>query len=232
MPPGGRARRRERSRPPEAVLFDMDGTLIDSEPLWFAAEGAILAEYGFELGPEHLAHVLGKPNEVAVGHLLAVSGVPLTAAGLNARIEAAMAETLARGVELIAGAKELLTELADAGVPVALVSASSRRIIEACLGSLGGDRFHVTVSGDDVERGKPHPEPYLRAAALLGADPARCAVIEDSPTGVRSGAAAGCRVVAVPQALPVDPHPLVTVVTSLTGISLGFLGALFEPSLG
>ena len=145
--------------PPEAVLFDMDGTLIDSEPIWFDTEVAILAEYGYVLGPEHWVNVLGQPNEIAVAYLLEVSGVPLTPEQLNDRIERAMAERLSRGIELVAGAKELFSELEAAGIPAALVTASSRRIVDACLGSLGADRFRLTVSGDDVVHGKPHPEP-------------------------------------------------------------------------
>ncbi len=213
--------------PPEAVLFDMDGTLIDSEPIWFETEIAILAEYGYELGREHWVNVLGQPNDVAVHYLLEVSGVPLSPRQLNRRIENAMAERLGAGVELVAGAKELFTELDAAGIPAALVTASSRKIVDAAIGSIGADRFRLTVSGDDVRFGKPHPEPYLTAAGRLGVDPARCAVIEDSPNGSRSGAAAGCRVVAIPHAAAVDEHPLITVVGALTEVDLGFLRGLF-----
>jgi len=218
--------------PPEAVLFDMDGTLIDSEPIWFDTEVAILADHGYVLGREHWVHVLGQPNEVAVRYLLDVSGVPLTPRQLNERIEAAMAERLGAGIELIAGAKELFIELEAAGIPAALVSASSRRVVEACLGSIGADHFRLTVSGDDVEHGKPHPEPYLTAARLLGVDPARCAVIEDSPNGSRSGAAAGCQVLAIAHAAPIDPHPLVSVADSLAGVTVATLRGLFAPADG
>jgi HAD superfamily hydrolase (TIGR01509 family) len=213
--------------PPEAVLFDMDGTLIDSEPIWFDTEIAILAEYGFTLGREHWARVLGQPNEVAVGYLLEVSGIPLTPRQLNERIEDAMAARMGQGIELMAGAKELFTELDAAGIPAALVTASSRRIVEASLGSIGAHRFQFTVSGDDVTHGKPHPEPYLTAARLLGVDPTRCAVIEDSPNGSRSGAAAGCRVLAIPHAAPIAAHPLITVADSLADVSLATLRGLF-----
>ncbi len=216
--------------PPEAVLFDMDGTLIDSEPIWFDTEIAILAEHGYTLGPEHWARVLGQPNEVAVRYLLDVSGISLTPEQLNARIEDAMARRLSQGIELIAGAKELFTELDAAGIPAALVTASSRRIVDASIGSIGAHRFQFTVSGDDVVHGKPHPEPYLTAARLLGVDPTRCAVIEDSPNGSRSGAAAGCRVLAIPHAAPIAAHPLITVAGSLADVSLATLRGLFVPA--
>jgi HAD superfamily hydrolase (TIGR01509 family) len=212
---------------PDAVLFDMDGTLIDSEPIWFDTEVAILAEFGYKLGREHWVRVLGQPNDVAVAYLLQVSGIPLTPEQLNARIEDAMAARLGQGMDLIPGAKQLLTELDTSGVPTALVSASSRRIVDACLASIGPDHFRFTVSGDDVTLGKPNPEPYFKAARLLGVDPARCVVIEDSPNGTASGAAAGCRVVAIPQAAAIPPHPLVTKMESIAAVSLDTLRALF-----
>jgi HAD superfamily hydrolase (TIGR01509 family) len=212
------------------VFFDMDGTLVDSEPLWFETEVGIVAEYGFELGREHWVNVLGQPNDVAVAYLLQVSGAPLTPAELNRRIEAAMEAALGRGVEPVPGAKQLLNDLNAAGIPLALVSASSRRIVDACLASIGADHFAFTVSGDDVTHGKPHPEPYLSAARHFGVAPERCAVVEDSPNGAASGAAAGCRVVAVPQreAL-IGPHPLITVAGSLAEVTLESLRALFVP---
>jgi HAD superfamily hydrolase (TIGR01509 family) len=209
------------------VLFDMDGTLIDSEPIWFDTEVAILAEYGYELGRDHWVRVLGQPNDVAVAYLLKISAAPLTPAQLNRRIEEAMAQRLGQGMELMPGAKELLTELDKAGIPTALVSASSRRIVDACLASIGPDHFRFTVSGDDVTRGKPHPEPYLRAAQLLGAQPRHCVVVEDSPNGSASGAAAGCRVVAIPHAATIPPHPLITMAESMAGVTLDTLRALF-----
>jgi len=212
---------------PTAVLFDMDGTLIDSEPVWFDTEVRLLAEHGFDLGREHWQRVLGQPNEVACGYLIEVSGIPLTWRELSERIETAMVEQLSQGVELLPGAKELLVELQAAGVPTALVSASSRRIVDACLGAIGADFFRHTVSGDDVERTKPDPEPYLRAAELLGVDPAGCVVVEDSPIGTASGAAAGCRVLSVPHAaVEIPEHPRVTRAASLDGVDLAYLAAL------
>ena len=212
---------------PTAVLFDMDGTLIDSEPVWFETEARLLAEYGFELGPEHWQHVLGQPTEVSSRYLLGVSGIELSWQELSEKIEIAMVEQLSQGLELLPGAKELLVELQAAGVPTALVSASSRRIVDACIGAIGADFFRHTVSGDDVARTKPDPQPYLLAAELLGVDPVRCVVIEDSPIGTASGAAAGCRVLSVPHATVELPDlPRVTKVASLDGVNLAFLSAL------
>jgi HAD superfamily hydrolase (TIGR01509 family) len=212
---------------PAAVLFDMDGTLIDSEPVWFETEVALLAELGYELGPEHWPHVLGQPNEVACKYLLGISNLPLAWEELSSRIEAAMVPILSQTVELLPGAKELLVELAAAGVPTALVSASPRSIVDACLGGIGADFFRHTVSGNDVARSKPDPEPYLLAARLLGVPPEECVVIEDSPIGTAAGVAAGCRVLSVPHAATVIPHhPRVTRAATLEGIDLPFLSAL------
>ena len=212
---------------PTAVLFDMDGTLIDSEPVWFETDVRVLAEYGFELGPEHWHRVLGQPSEVSSKYLLGVSGIPLAWQELVERIETGVVEAMSEGLELLPGAKELLVELQAAGVPTALVSASSRRIVDACIGAIGADFFRHTVSGDDVTRPKPDPQPYLRAAELLGVDPAGCVVIEDSPIGTASGAAAGCRVLAVPhETVQVPDLPRVTKATSLEGVDLAYLGAL------
>ncbi|MBR7833685.1 HAD family phosphatase [Actinospica durhamensis] len=212
---------------PTAVLFDMDGTLIDSEPIWFDTEVALLAELGYELGPEHWPHVLGQPNEVACKYLLEVSALPLTWQELSDRIERAMVPILAQGVELMPGAKELLVELEAAGVPTALVSASPRSIVDACLGGIGAAFFRHTVSSDDVVRSKPDPEPYLLAARLLGVSAEECVVIEDSPIGTAAGAAAGCRVLSVPHAETlIAQHPKVTRVATLEGVDLAFLSAL------
>jgi HAD superfamily hydrolase (TIGR01509 family) len=214
--------------PPSAVFFDMDGLLIDSEPTWFQAEQDMLAAHGFTLGPEHYPHVLGKPIEVSTAYLLEVTGHPVTPAEFADGIESAMIERLRDGVPMMPGAKDLLVELEAAGIPLALVSASSRQIVDACLPLIGRDHFRFTVSGDDVEHSKPNPDPYLRAAALLGVDPAHCVVLEDSPTGTLAGHAAGCRVIAVPHAAEVPARERVTIVDSLRRVNLAFLRGLFE----
>ncbi|NUU25422.1 MAG: HAD family hydrolase, partial [Streptomycetaceae bacterium] len=113
-----------------------------------------------------------------------------------------------------------------AGVPLALVTASYRAIVDAVLPSLGAHHFSVTVAGDEVERSKPHPDPYLAAATGLGVDPARCIVLEDSPTGVAAGEAAGCVVIAIPSMTDIPAGPRRTVIPSLDGIDLPFLHRL------
>jgi HAD superfamily hydrolase (TIGR01509 family) len=141
---------------------------------------------------------------------------------LNGRFE----ELLDRGVPLMPGATRLLAELVAHEVPTALVSASHRRIIDRVLQSIGHEHFALTLAGDEVARTKPHPDPYLLATAKLGADPARCAAVEDTVTGVASAEAAGCRVVAVPSVVPIEPALGRTVVRSLEEVDLPFLRAV------
>lgn len=206
-----------------AVLLDMDGTLVDTEGIWWAAESAVFAELGHVLDDSHREVVIGGPMSRSVGHLMAVTGTTATLAELMPAINVRFEQLIATGAPLMPGARRLLTELAAHGVPTALVSASHRRTIDVMLRTLGAENFAFTVAGDEVARTKPHPDPYLTAAARLGADPAACVVVEDTLTGVASAEAAGCRVVAVPSLVPIPAAPGRTVVRSLEELSVPFL---------
>lgn len=226
-PPHQRRPRSERSRLIElditslgAVLFDMDGTLVDTEPLWYEAEVRLVADHGGELGPGHAEQLLGKPIEYSASYLREVTGLDVDAATLSDRLNVRMVKLLSEGVEWRPGAEELLGALVAAGVRCGLVSASHRMIIDAVLTRLAEDRFEITVAHDDVTSTKPDPEPYLLAARHLGVDPADCLVFEDSPTGAASAVAAGCRVVVVPGSVPVGTGPRHTVIDSLADVRL------------
>src|SRR5262249_5930102 len=154
----------------QAVLFDMDGLLVDSEPLWFVIEREVAERLGIPWGEADQEALIGGSLERTVSYILAKAGGPVTAGrGGGARwVGEGMARlVLARGLPLQPGAARLLAALDAAGVPCALVTASSRAIMDAVLKATGLG-FGVTVCGEDVQRGKPDPEPYLRAAALLG----------------------------------------------------------------
>jgi HAD superfamily hydrolase (TIGR01509 family) len=210
----------------QAVLLDMDGTLVDTEGFWWDAEVEVFAEMGHYLDEAHREVVVGGPMTRSLGHLISVTGTNATLAELSALINRRFTELIGRGVPLMPGARRLLTELGAHGVPTALVSASHRHIIDSVLRSLGPENFALSIAGDEVVRTKPHPEPYLVAAARLGADPARCVVIEDTPTGVTAAEAAGCRVVAVPSIAPIESVPGRSVVRSLEHVDLTFLRSL------
>ncbi|MFC4032228.1 HAD family hydrolase [Streptomyces polygonati] len=211
---------------PRAVLLDLDGTLVDTEGIWWAAEAEVFADLGHVLDEVHRDVVVGGPMARSVGHLMEVTGTTATLAELTVAINTRFEKLIVRGAPLMPGARRLLTELSAYGVPTALVSASHRRTIDAMLRSLGREHFDFTLAGDEVARTKPHPDPYLTAAARLGVDPAHCVVIEDTLTGVASAEAAGCLVVAVPSLVPIEPAAGRTVVASLEELSVPFLRSL------
>jgi HAD superfamily hydrolase (TIGR01509 family) len=210
---------------PQAVLFDMDGLLVDSEPLWFEVETEVMARLGGEWTREDQEHLLGSSLENSVRYFLERAAMSATTeqiaewmiGGMTARVRD-------RGITVMPGAAALVAEVAAAGVRYALVSSSQRRFVDAVL-SRTGLRFPVVVCGNDVSRGKPDPEPYLLAARRLGVEPSRCIVLEDSITGVTAAEAAGCFVVAVPTLAPIEPRPGRLVVDSLRDLDLAWLRA-------
>jgi HAD superfamily hydrolase (TIGR01509 family) len=204
----------------QAVLWDMDGTLVDSEKVWAEVQLRVLPELGGTWTDEDSLGLIGSDLRDAVQVWLAAlpPGV-ITADELAERIFGEVIESLRREVDFQPGALELLRALRKADVPCAMVSASYRVMIDAVLGHLTDDPFDVIVAGDEVINGKPHPEPYLTAAAKLGVDPAQCVVIEDSLTGTESGTAAGAYVVAVPHWVPIPDAPRRLVVSSLEAVT-------------
>jgi HAD superfamily hydrolase (TIGR01509 family) len=212
---------------PAAVLFDMDGTLIDSEPLWLASEHDVMAALGGSWSDADQAFCLGGPLERVVDYMIERAGSDRPAADVMAMLLDIMERRLREApLAWRPGAHALLSECLRLGVPTALVSASWARLIRAVESrideAVGGSAFAVVVAGDDVENTKPHPEPYLAAARTLGHAPDDCLALEDSRTGVTSAVAAGCRVVAIPHLGELDlPGP--SVITTLEGESLASL---------
>ncbi len=173
---------------------------------------------------------MGTRLDVAVPTILRYFGAaagPAEVAETSAWLLDRMVQLFASTSALMPGAGELLAALAAEGVPMALVSSSYRVLVDAVLAQ-GVGPFALTLAGDEVVHGKPHPEPYLTAAARLGVDPARCVVLEDSPSGAAAGEAAGCAVVAVPSLPEVEfaPQPRRLVVTSLVQVAVADLRAL------
>jgi len=198
----------------------MDGLLVDTEPLWFETEAEVMARLGAPWTKLDQEQLLGGSMDNTVGYLLARATRPAPPADVARWMTEGMLRRVAEGRVMVRpGARELLAEVAAAGVPHALVTGSQRPFTEAVLASTGF-RFPVTVTGDDVTRTKPDPEPYLLAAKLLDADPEQCVALEDSPNGVASATAAGCHVVAVPTLVPVPPAPRRLIAQSLSRVGL------------
>ncbi len=212
-----------------AVLFDMDGTLVATEEMWFEVEYDVMRRLGGPWSDEHQAALVGGPLDASAAYMveLAASEVPAP------EVERWLVKTMIRrlhehGVEWMPGARELLLAVRAAGLPTALVSASYRNLMDAVLAVIGQELFDVTVAGDEVTRGKPDPEPYLIAARRLGADPRCCVVIEDSLTGSAAGLAAGSPTIAVPSVTGVPPAPGLTTVASLTQLRVADLYDLVD----
>ncbi|GAA3110348.1 HAD family phosphatase [Streptomyces goshikiensis] len=215
--------------PLQAVLLDMDGTLVDTEGFWWEIEVDVFGELGHRLDEAWRDVVVGGPMTRSAAFLIESTGAAITLMELSVLLNERFEARIADQVPLMPGAERLLAELARHNVPTALVSASHRRVIDRVLRALGPERFALSVAGDEVPRTKPHPDPYLIAARTLGAHPSRCAVIEDTATGVAAAEAAGCRVVAVPSVGVIAPAPGRTVVRSLEDVDLTFLRSLITP---
>lgn len=211
---------------PQAVLFDMDGTLIDSEGLWNRAETEAVAELGGQWSETDHQRNIGASAEAVAGYIADLTSTRLAYSEITSRLHAVFVRLLAEGTEPRTGASELVAQVAVSSVPSALVTSTERALLEKAIASIGIDRFDVTLAGDEVRENKPHPEPYRAAARILGADPGRCVAFEDSPVGIASALAAGCATVAVTTRALVEPVPGLTFVDDLTGIDMAWLGHL------
>ena len=188
----------ETSTLPSAVLWDMDGTLVDTEPYWIECEFALAEKHGGTWSREHGLAVIGLDLIDSATYMREHMGIDLTPRQIVEELLVGVVERIEHLVPWQPGACELLAALRTNDVPCALVTMSWRRFVEPVIRALPEGSFDVVVCGDEVSRGKPHPEPYLRAAELLGCAPGETLAIEDSQTGATSAEAAGCRVLVVP----------------------------------
>ncbi|WP_106181026.1 HAD family hydrolase [Prauserella shujinwangii] len=205
-----------------AVLWDMDGTLVDSEKLWDIALYEAATWLGGELTEEQRGTLVGSNMDSTARYLLAVTDRAVTAAAVREVGQWIRDRTAALFTDELPwrpGAREALTAVRSAGITSALVTSTERSLTELALDTIGREFFDITVCGDEVDGlNKPHPEPYLRAARLLGADPERCVAVEDSPPGAESAVAAGCTVLVVPGEVPVEPGERRAFRSSLVGV--------------
>jgi len=202
----------------------MDGTLVDTEPYWIEVEHELVAEFGGHWDDEKAHSLVGKDLRDSAAILRDRGGVQLPIDDIVNRLLDGVIERVRREVPWRPGARELLAALNQAHIPTALVTMSWQRFADAVVGALPKGSFDVVVTGDQVANGKPHPEPYLAAAAALGVRPEDCVAIEDSPTGLRSAVAAGCRTIAVPNVVHIPDAADYTKVASLLHLDPGHVG--------
>ena len=182
----------------EAVIFDMDGVLVDGEPLHFEVVRRLLAEESVEFGEDDYRRYLGTTLESTWSDLRERYGLSRSYEWYAEAYDREVVRSYREEAELLPGAEALLGRLAEAAVPLALASSSNREWVDAALDSLGLRRFFAqTVAGDEVSHGKPDPEIYLCAAERLDASPDACLAVEDAPAGIAAARAAGMAVVAV-----------------------------------
>jgi HAD superfamily hydrolase (TIGR01509 family) len=186
-----------------AVLWDMDGTLVDTEPYWIETEYALAERHGGTWSDEHALNLVGNDLLDSARYIREHMGIALEPDQIVEQLLDGVVARVEQEVPWCPGAVELLAALGAADVPCALVTMSWRRFVAPVLTALPPETFRTIVTGDAVSQGKPHPEPYLTAARLLGVDPVDCLAIEDSNTGARSAEAAGCTVLVVQNHVPV-----------------------------
>lgn len=210
---------------PAAVLWDMDGTLVDTEPYWQQSQVRLVAEHGGtwsrEAGDSLIGAGLWHSARVLQEH-----GVDLTEEQIIDRMTDDVLASIRAHLPWRPGARELLASLREAGVPTALVTMSIRRMADFVAEAIGFPAFDVVIGGDEVEHAKPHPDPYLRAAAALGVDVASCIAIEDSPTGLASALAAGAAVIGVEHHAPLPADGGFVRRDTLVGVELDDLRAI------
>ena len=203
-----------------AILFDMDGTLIDSEPLWLEAEIEIMEELGCNWDQQDHINCLGGPIDKTENYMQDRSNNIKPFGYFTKKLDDVMEKKLSTKLNLIPNALEIINDCKRSELKIALVTASSGRLMSAVLKRFPVGIFDTTVSYDDVKRSKPDPEPYLLASKTLGVDITNCVVIEDSLTGVQSGLNAGAQVIGIPHLVKMPSNPNLRVVESLSEINM------------
>jgi HAD superfamily hydrolase (TIGR01509 family) len=215
----------------EAVLWDMDGTLVDSEKLWDVSMHELYGRLGGVMTPEvREATVGGSAGSVmrAVYDDLGLEHDPAAMVEAADWLHDRTGELFEAGLPWRPGARELLDALLAEGVPMALVTNTRRGLTEQALKSIGKHYFSASVCGDEVVNAKPAPDAYLRAAELLGFAPEQCLAIEDSVTGTAAAEAAGCPVMVVPNDVDVPSGPRRRHVVTLASLDVSDLRAIHE----
>ena len=205
----------------------MDGLTINSEPQWLEAEIELTAPYGYNWTTEDQAACLGGPLWRVGQYMSNVCGGVKDGPYFHDAIVDLMATKVRNFADFMPGAKSLLTQLNEAQVPLALVSASPRIIVDAALSHVKPIPFKMTISSDDVKETKPNPEGYLKAASMLNVDIGKCLILEDSATGVKAAQASGAKVIAVPHLVKISEDAQTKIVHSLEELSYAKLQEIY-----
>lgn len=211
----------------QAAFFDMDGLFLDSEPQWHQSQQELCARYGYLWDDDDQRICIGGPLSRVGDYIADICATDMSGTEVVAEIIQLMLHKFSKRVVLMPGALAAVDRVSEI-MPVALVSASPRVLMDAALSTLSPDLFAFTISADDVERTKPFPDPYLEAAKRMLAMPNNCVVFEDSLTGISSAVQAGCAVVAIPHYVDVIETKRVKVAKSLHLVDAKFLQDLFE----
>lgn len=212
----------------DAVFFDMDGLMVDSEPEWLQSEIEVTKPYGYTWLEEDQIACLGGPLSRVGEYMHEKCNNAESPQFFTQAIIDTQAAKMRGNTPTMPGAVELVRQLQSHGVKTALVSASPRNIVDAVLDNLGHDLFPFSISSDDVDRTKPHPDCYIKAASISGADISNCLIFEDSLTGMRAATSSGAYLIAVPHLVAIDESAKVRVIRSLEQMSFDKLTELYR----
>ena len=212
----------------DAVFFDMDGLMVDSESEWFKSETEVTAKFGYKWSEEDQIACLGGPLTRVGKYMHDKCEGAETPEYFTQTLIDTQALKMRGNTPTMPGALELVRELQSHGVKTGLVSASPRNIVDAVLDNLGHDLFPFSISSDDVERTKPNPDCYLKAAVMTDSDIRNCLVFEDSLTGMQAAISSGAYLIAVPHLVTIDESAKVRVISSLEQVSFAKLQNLFS----
>ncbi len=203
-----------------AILFDMDGTLVDSEPLWLEAECEVMESVGASWSAQDQLSTLGGPRERTEKIMQEKSKNVKPYGFFGEQLDILMLKKLRNQLQILPNALDLINECRSFGLKIALVTASGGQLMQTVLTHFPINFFDITISADDVERTKPDPAPYLLAANRLDVKIENCVVVEDSITGVTAGLNSGAQVIGIPHLVSLPDHKKLRIVENLSEISL------------
>lgn len=216
----------------DAVFFDMDGLMVDSEPEWLQSEIDVTSPFGYVWQDEDQVACLGGPLSRVGEYMFEKCGQQQSPQYFTQTLIDTQAEKMRGNTPTMPGAVELVRELQSHGVKTALVSASPRNIVDAVLDNLGHDLFPFSISSDDVIRTKPYPDAYLKAADISGSNISNCLIFEDSLTGMRAATSSGAYLIAVPHLVTIEEAARVRVIKSLAQLNFNKLNQLHSDFAG